>query len=389
MDGLKQKGLEELTLGRAGLPLDPYFSAGKLRWLIDHAPGAGSLLKKGLLRLGTSEVFFLDRLAGEYATDVTTASRTSLMNLETLEWDPELCKLFGLPIEALPEIRPTTGHFGRNEANSVSAPVTASVVDQQAALFGHRCFEKGLAKITVGTGAFALANAGLEPVRDDKAGLAATVGWQLKGQKQVYALDGGLYSAASAVNWLKRIGLFHGFEELDELTPPPACVKDLFFVPALSGLACPHWDRHAAGLWIGLDLDTGRLDMIKAVLEGIAFRATELIKALSGLVGSGTTVSIDGGLANNAYFCDILSSCLEREVRVPDSTEITALGAGYLALLGAGLFDRPESLPQVVEYRRRHHPSQNLRFCQQRFSLAVERAKGWRVDRPGDQSHAN
>ena len=180
---LKADGAEELTLKLAGLPLDPYFSAAKLRWLLDNVPEAQALRKAGRLRLGTSDSFFLDRLTGRFATDVTTASRTSLMNLETLQWDQRLADLFGVPLDCLPEICPTAGAF----ADARGVPVTASLVDQQAALFGHGCRRKGDAKITFGTGAFALAVAGSTVPRDTESGLEATVAWKLGDAPCAYA----------------------------------------------------------------------------------------------------------------------------------------------------------------------------------------------------------
>jgi glycerol kinase len=210
---LKAEGAEELTRNRAGLPLDPYFSATKLRWLLDNSAEARPLLREGRLRLGTSDAFFLDRLTGTFATDVTTASRTSLMNLATLSWDPELCALFGVPAECLPDIRSSAGPFGETHSG---VPVAASITDQQAALFGHGCRESGQSKITFGTGAFALALCGTEPILDQAGALASTVAWKLRDLPCRYALEGGIYNAASAVNWARGIGLFHDFTEIED-----------------------------------------------------------------------------------------------------------------------------------------------------------------------------
>ena len=251
---LKADGAEELTRARAGLPLDPYFSASKLRWFLDHVDEARSLLKQGRLRLGTSDAFFLDRLTGTFATDVTTASRTSLMSLDTCNWDPDLCKLFGVPIECLPEIRSTAGDFG--QAGKI--PVTASLVDQQAALFGHGC----PTKITFGTGAFALTITGDVRVDGSKFGILPTVAWKIKNEPPHRAIEGGVYNAGSAVNWARGLGLFKEFSDIASFGSPSALSRNLVFVPALSGLACPHWDRGAAGLWIGMGLETTAKDLI-------------------------------------------------------------------------------------------------------------------------------
>jgi len=366
---LKSEGAETLTLARAGLPLDPYFSASKLRWFLDHLPDAGDLQRQGRLRLGTSDAFLLARLTGRFVTDLATASRTSLLSLATLQWDPELCALFGVPLECLPEIRPTTGDFGRCDG----VPVTAGSVDQQAALFGHGCARPGDAKITFGTGAFALAVSG--PQRLDGGGILPTVAWQLGPAPADLALEGGVYNAASAVNWAQGLGLFQDFDEIDAFTRPPAIGRDLAFVPALSGLGCPHWDRGAAGLWIGLGLDTTKSDLMQSLLEGIALRAAEVVAALDRRRPLGPAISVDGGMAKNPYFLQVLAEVLERRVVVPGSTDLTALGTARLALLGAGL----RELPPLPPARHAVEPDAGWgTAARARFAQAVERAKGWR-----------
>ncbi|WP_374384499.1 FGGY family carbohydrate kinase [Dongia sp.] len=371
---LKEGGHEETTLARAGLPLDPYFSASKLRWLIDNVDEAKLLLKQGRLRLGTSDAFFLDRLAGTFATDVTTASRTSLMNLETLTWDPILCDLFGVPIECLPEIRSTADAFG--EVGGIA--ITANLVDQQAALFGHGCRKAGDAKITFGTGAFALCVVGDKPLRDVASGLLPTIAWRLGKSPPAYALDGGVYNAASAVNWARNLGLFSDYADIDDFSAESAIARDIAFVPALSGLGCPYWDRSAAGMWLGLGLDTSKADMMQALLEGIALRAGEVIDAMSRLAPIGGRISIDGGLAKNAYFDRFVADVLNREVAVPASTELTGLGTAQLALIGAGLATI-ETLPPPPAPKAQLRPAGNVTDAQRmKYRTAVSRSRNWR-----------
>lgn len=368
---LKANGAEELTLKHAGLPLDPYFSATKLRWFIDNVPAARALLKRGRLRLGTSDAFFLDRLAGTFATDVTTASRTSLMNLDMGQWDEELCKLFGIPMECLPEIRPTTGPFGAIGG----VAVTASLVDQQAALFGHGCMKPGDAKITFGTGAFALAVAGPSRLDGSRFGILPTLAWKIGDAPAEFAIDGGVYSAASAVNWAKGLGLFSDFAEINAFATAPAITRGLAFVPALAGLACPHWDRAAAGLWIGLGLDTTRADMMQSLLEGIALRAAEVVDAITQLVPLGPALSVDGGMVRNDYFLRFLASVLGRRVVVPATADLTALGTARMAMRGAGVTGLPPLPPPAYVYE----PNNPLDAASRaRFSEAVKRAKAWR-----------
>ncbi len=377
IERLTSEGAEALTLERAGLPLDPYFSASKLRWLIDHAEDAADLLRRGRLRLGTSDAFFLDRLAGRYVTDVTTASRTSLMNLATRQWDPELCGLFGVPMEALPEIVPTAGELATVAHEGRDMPLTASVVDQQAALFGHGCHGAGQAKITFGTGAFALALVGPSPRRDSGSGLLPTIAWQIGDGAADYAVDGGVYNAASAVNWARDLGLFAAFDEIDRFEGEAAIARGLVFVPALSGLACPHWDRRAAGMWLGLGLETTRLDLVRAVLEGVALRSAEVLREIGRLVELTGPVSIDGGLSRNAYFRTFLANALGREVTVPSSAELTGLGTAQLALLGAGA--PRDALPPAPRAACRVRPTNPLPADMlARFDAAVSRARAWR-----------
>lgn len=368
---LKAEGAEELTQAVAGLPLDPYFSAAKLRWFIDHVPEAKSLLKEKRLRLGTSEAFFLARLTGHFATDVTTASRTSLMSLDSFQWDDRLCKLFGVPMECLPEIRPSTGPFGEHKG----VPVTASLVDQQAALFGHGCADVGDIKITFGTGAFALAIAGAERVNGSRFGIVPTVAWQQLKERPSFALEGGVYNAASAVNWARQLGLFTDYAEIGSFDKPPAILRELAFVPALSGLACPHWDRSASGLWIGMGLDTTRADMMQSLIEGVALRAAEVVAAMAELLPLGAAISIDGGMARNGYLQQFLADVTGRSIVVPSSTDLTALGTARMAMRGLGVATLPALPPPASSVRPVGSFGPEARS---RFATAITRARGWK-----------
>ena len=372
VEALKTDGAEPLVMARAGLPLDSYFSATKLAWILSESPEAKTLLAQGKLRLGTTDAFFLDRLTGTYATDITTASRTSLMNLETGNWDPELCALFGVPLEALPPIVATTGDFGGLTCGGRRVPVTASVVDQQAALYGHGCREAGDAKITFGTGAFALALTGAQLLRAPDQGLLPTVAWQGPTGAAVYALDGGVYCAGSAVNWARQLGLFGAFEEIDSFQSPRAIERGLAFVPALSGLACPHWDRKAVGLWIGLSLDSSPRDLMQALLEGVAFRAAEVLSAMDRLVPLGDSVSVDGGMSANPYFCQFLADVTERRLHVPEFAELTPLGTAQLA----GWATEKRYSPGAGKARI-YEPRAALAGARDRFAEAVARSRNW------------
>lgn len=367
---LKDKGAASLTLSRAGLPLDAYFSASKLAWIVDNIPAAKDAMNAGRLRLGTTDAFFLDRLTGHFATDVTTASRTSLMNLETGQWDPDLCDLFGVPIAALPEIRATVADYGSID----EVPVTASVVDQQAALFGHGCREPGDAKITFGTGAFALAVTGKQIARAPEKGLLPTVAWAIDGD-MIYAIDGGVYDAGSALEWAKRIGLISDIEkDLESFDAAPAITRGIAFVPALSGLACPHWDRTAASLFLGMSAGTTQADLRQALLEGIALSAADVVTAMGAHVSIGDSITIDGGLARNRYFAQFLADMIKRDVIVSEFDERTAFGTAKLAALGIGTMLPEPNSPSKTFHPR---PAENS-YIRKRFHDAVARSKGWR-----------
>ncbi len=375
---LKAEGAEEITLDRAGLPLDPYFSASKLRWILQNVPEAQKLLSEDRLMLGTSESFFIYRLTGEYATDVTTASRTSLMNLKTCAWDRQLCKLFEIPIGILPEIRPTTAHFGFLKSKGKDIPISASVVDQQAALMGHACYEAGQIKATFGTGVFALANMGETIQSDHESKILSTVAWQFAGKKPVYAVDAGIYNAGSAVNWVRSLELFQDFADIDDFEKEPAISRGVVFVPALSGLACPYWDRSAAGLWIGLSLETTKADLCQSTLEGIALRTAQLLDAIAPLTGEKKNLSVDGGLTNNSYFCQFLADVTQREIIIPASPDITTYGTARFALIGSGLVKNTSDLPPADEPKSIIIPRTDLTHFMERFGEAIARSRKWR-----------
>jgi glycerol kinase len=369
IERLRAAGAEAETLARAGLPLDPYFSASKLAWLIENVPAVAQARRAGRLRLGTTDAFFLDRLTGTFATDITTASRTSLMNLERGAWDPALCELFDVPAECLPEIRDTVGDFG----GVGRTQVLTSVVDQQAALYGHGCRGPGATKITFGTGAFALAVTGKDIIRAPEKGMLPTVAWR-KGGTTTYAVDGGVYDVGSAVDWVRSLGLFDDLAELDAFEAEPALARGLAFVPALSGLACPHWDRSAAGTWIGLGADTTRRDMCQSLLEGIALLTAGVVEAIGSRVAVHGAVSIDGGVARSGYFASFLAEAMGREVCRPAFGELTALGCAMLAC-GDDPVPAVAAGPAML-----FSPGQGRGPAwRDRFAEAVRRSRGWRT----------
>lgn len=376
IDALRCRGIEKKTLEIAGLPLDPYFSASKLGWIVKNVPQAKKALAQGVLRLGTTDAFFLDRLSNQFLTDISTASRTSLMNLETGQWDPELCELFEVPIEALPKIVPSTGDFGHIETRHGPLPVTASIVDQQAALYGFGCSNVGDAKITIGTGAFALMVTGKDIHRAAEKGLLPTVAWQLKSEPPVYALDGGVFTASAAVNWAQALGLFESLDDINAFDGGSAVDSGLVFVPALSGLGCPHWKPQVRGQWQGLSLEHTPRQLVQSILEGVAFRTAEVIEAMEQSVRSTEPLWVDGGMSNNPYFVQFLCDALARPVKVADMPELTGIGTAQLAAKGAGL-----TIEHVIKYQR-FDPVCDLSQARRMFDVAVSQCMQWQDTNP-------
>lgn len=360
-------GQGALLRDRAGLLLSPYFSASKLGWCLRNLPEARALLAEGWLRLGTTDAFFRDVLTGRFETDVATASRTALMNLRTLDWDPDLCALFGVPIACLPAITDCNGDLGAAEG----LPLCASIVDQQAALFGHGLRRAGETKITVGTGAFALTLTGETPPAADSAALP-TVAWRLAGEAAQYALDGGVFTASSALNWARGLGLFDGYAELDALGDTPMIDRGLVFVPALSGLGCPHWDAEAKGGWLGLTLNTSAHQMVQAVLEGIALRIAEVLTEIEAQCPISGPIGLDGGVTQNRWFCQFLADVTGKPFALSGYADRTALGVAQLVALSGG-----DAL-QVALDRTLIAPGRDGRAANARFGLARQLVQGWK-----------
>lgn len=363
---LARLGPQAAALSReiSGLPLDAYFSASKLGWLLQNLPAVRAAFAAGHLRLGTTDAFFLSRLSGQFVTDLTTASRTGLLDLATGAWSQKLCDLHAVPMECLPKI--VTGNAGFGKINGI--PVLASMVDQQAALFGHGCREPGDCKITFGTGAFLLSVAA-DP-RAPTAGLLPTIAWDQAAAPPIYALEGGVYDAGGALEWAKKLGLYTEVDELAKFDGPSALSRGIVFVPALSGLAAPDWDRSAAPLFIGMDHATDRRDLMRAILEGIAMLSARLVDAAVQSAPSSRPVSIDGGLSQSPYFCRFLAAALGQPIRVPPMHDITALGIAERCGLDLSAqrqtwrLVEPEALISDQDRRR--------------FMTALSQSKGWR-----------
>lgn len=340
---LKNRGLESMIRQRTGLVLDPYFSGTKVRWMLDQVPGLRREAEAGHVAFGTVDSFLTWRLTGGQAhvTDVSNASRTLLLNLQTLAWDPEICEALEIPQALLPEVRPSSGVLGTTRGLDFlpdGIPVAGMAGDQQAALFGQACFEPGLSKCTYGTGAFLLVNTGSRPVASQN-GLLTTVAWTVQGVTH-YALEGSAFIAGAAVQWIRDgLGFIGQASEIESLAASVPDSGGVVFVPALAGLGAPHWRPEARGVIWGITRGTTRAHIARATLEGIAFQVTELLEAMSSDAGEPIAeLRVDGGASANDLLMQCQADLAQVPVVRPRNVDTTALGAGMLAGLGVGLW---------------------------------------------------
>jgi glycerol kinase len=388
-EALRAAGHEPLFRARTGLPLDAYFSGPKVAHILDAVPGARARADAGELAFGTVDSFLLWRLTGGarggvHATDVSNVSRTLLFDIHRLAWDDELLGLVGVPRAVLPEVRPTSGLFGETVAGLFgrAIPIAALAGDQQAATFGQACFGPGQAKNTYGTGAFLLLNTGTA-ARDSANGLLSTVGWQLApGQPATYALEGSVFSAGSAVQWL-RDGL-KAIPAARDVEALAASVRDtggVYLVPAFTGLGAPYWDPNARGTIVGITRGTGLGELARATLESIAFQVADVLEAMA--VDSGErlgTLRVDGGAAANDLLLQLQADLLGVPVERPVVAETTALGAAYLAGLAVGCWQGLGDIESNWALDRRFEPSMSddqRRSMLDGWHRAVERSRAW------------
>ena len=353
-ESLRKKGLEPMVRDRTGLVLDPYFSASKFRWLLNGIDGARGRARRGEIAAGTIDAYLLARLtAGAvHATDVSNASRTSLMNLRTLDWDPELLKLFNVPRGVLPDIVPSSGGLGKTAGVPGlpdGIPITGVAGDQQSALFGQAGFDRGAAKCTFGTGSFILMNTGHDRLHSD-AGLLSTIAWQLPGQQTpVYALEGGAFICGAAVQWLRdELGIIKRAPDIERLAATVPDAGGVEFVPALTGLGAPHWDPDARGLISGLTRGASAAHLARATLEAMALQNVDILRAMERDLGRRLgELKVDGGAAANNLLLQLQADYLGRSIVRPKVIETTVAGACFLAGLGVGIWRDTDALAKV------------------------------------------
>jgi len=340
---LKAAGHERLVRARTGLLLDPYFSATKLAWLLDHVPGARHRAEAGELAFGTVDTFLLWRLTegAVHATDATNASRTLLFDIHKQDWSAELLNLFHIPARLLPSVHDSSNIFGETSPDLLGAavPIAGLAGDQQAALVGHGCFSKGSAKATYGTGCFILLNTG-DIAPDPAQGLLATTAYRLHDEPS-YAVEGAIFIAGAAVKWLRdRLGLVAVAAETEALAASLSDNGGVYFVPAFVGLGAPHWMPDARALITGLTLDSGRAHLARAALEAVAYQTADLIDAMAATGVRPDSLCVDGGMAANNWLCQFLADLLDMEIVRPATLEVTARGAAVLAGMAIGLWSK-------------------------------------------------
>ena len=360
-DTLKKDGRADLIRSKTGLIIDAYFSATKIRWILENVPGARRKAEEGRLRFGTVDTWLIWKLTrGEvHVTDVSNASRTMLFNIHTLDWDDELLRLFGVPKSMLPQIKSSSEIYGKTKGTlfAYEVPIAGIAGDQQAALFGQMCTEPGSVKNTYGTGCFMLMNSGERPIMSANK-LLTTVAWKI-GDKVTYALEGSIFVAGSVIQWLRDgLGIIRTSSEAEPLAASVPDNGGVYFVPALTGLGAPYWDQYATGTLFGITRGTKAGHIVRAALEGIAFQTMDIVNAMQKDAGiTLKELKIDGGASRNNLLMQFQADILGTSVIRPQVTETTALGAAYLAGLATGYWESIEEIRSLWAIDKEFTPS--------------------------------
>lgn len=374
---LIENGHEHVFKNKTGLVLDSYFSGTKLKWILDSNPQIRKDAENGHLLFGTMDTWLIWNLTNGqvHATDTSNASRTLMFNIHTLEWDTELCSILNIPMSMLPEVKNSSDDFGKIQHKHIpiEIPICGVAGDQQAALFGQKCVQKGSAKNTYGTGCFMLMNTGDEPVLS-KNGLLTTVAWTLQG-KTTYALEGSVFIAGAAIQWLRDgLKVIDNAAETEKLASSVPNTDGVYFVPAFAGLGAPYWDMDARGLICGLSRGTTRAHLVRSALEALAYQSTDVLKAMEkDSLTPLNELKVDGGAANNNFLMQFQSDMLQIPVSRPMNTESTALGAARFAGIYVGVYTQEEA----VETFRKFLPSmkpENAAKLYEGWTYAVRRA---------------
>jgi glycerol kinase len=384
-DRLRADGFEPLVRERTGLVLDAYFSGTKIRWLLDHVPGTRDRAERGALAFGTVDSWLMWKLTGgqRHATDVTNASRTLCLNLRTTAWDEEMLRMLGVPRAILPEVTPSSGLLGETAKVDwlrPGVPISGIAGDQHAALFGQGCHERGMAKNTYGTGCFALLNTGPAPVPSTH-GLLSTTAWRI-GETTTYALEGSVFVAGAAIQWLRDgLGIIETARDSEPLARSVPDTGGVYLVPAFVGLGAPYWDQYARGTIVGITRGTTRAHLARAALEAICYQSRDVLDAMVADASLPLrALRVDGGAASNDFLCQFQADLLGVPVERPAVVDTTALGAAYLAGLGAKLWRSLDAVAARCRIERVFEPSRDDTARTAGYAgwrRAVERARGW------------
>ena len=378
---LKKSGLTEHVKKTTGLVIDSYFSGSKVKWILDNVEGAKKKAQAGDLLMGTIDTWLVWNMTKEHnhVTDYTNASRTMIYDIVNLKWDDKMLKALDIPKTMLPEVKPSSAHFGNYEIDGVKIPIAGIAGDQQAALFGQACFKKGSAKNTYGTGCFMLMNTGEKP-QFSKNGLLTTIAYGLNG-KVHYALEGSIFIAGAAIQWLRDgLELIDDAKETEELANSIEGENPVYVVPAFAGLGAPYWDMYARGAVFGLTRDTGKAHLAKATLEALAYQTKDILKAMEDDSGIQLkNLRVDGGACANDHLMQFQADILDSEVHRPEIIESTAMGSAFLAGIEVGFWqqsDIDESRPMNKIFTPTFDRVKRKRLYK-KWQKAVERSKGW------------
>ena len=386
-DALKKKGLEDCFHKKTGLKIDAYFSATKIKWILDNVKGARELANEGKLLFGTVETWLIWKLTKGQAhvTDYSNASRTMLFNIKTLEWDEDILKELDIPKSMLPKPMPSSCVYGYSDPAFFgdSIPIAGAAGDQQAALFGQTCFKAGEAKNTYGTGCFLLMNTGEMPVFSNN-GLVTTIAWGLDG-KVNYALEGSIFVAGAAIQWLRDgMRLIDSASDSEYMATKVKGTHGCYVVPAFTGLGAPHWDQYARGTIVGITRGTNKNHIIRATLESIALQVCDVIDAMKADAGTEiTTLKVDGGASANNFLMQFQADMLDAAVKRPACVESTAMGAAYLAGLAVGYWENKEDVIKNQQIGRVFEPNmdpEERAANRKGWNKAVKYAFGWAKD---------
>ncbi len=354
---LHVQGCEQMVNKKTGLTIDPYFSATKIKWILDHHKHIKDRVKKGKAAFGTVDSFIIYKLTGNHMTDYSNASRTLLFNISDLQWDDQLLDMFGVPEHILPKVVPSYGRdlFGKTTKDSpfgTEIPIACVFGDQQAALFGHHCFQKGDVKSTFGTGSFIMMNSGKDRVTSQN-GLLSTIFYG-DGQAVYYALEGSVYNTGSVFQWLKEgMGIIEDYRDIEFLASSEDYQKDLFLVPAFTGLGAPYWDPCARGMMMGLTRATSKGQIVRAAVEAVAYCTLDILNVMEKDTDLYIeTIKIDGGVTQNQLFCQVLADITGKIIKKLDLPEITALGAMFGAGIAMGLWDCTHTIREKTDYEK-------------------------------------